>query len=429
VTHSNTPNATVPRWQPATLGIMAILCIWALSPEIRRLVDWRAGFSLVSIFSVLPLLALLAPLVALIYGGGLARVDRRLAAIAWIWFGGFTSALAVAVVSGTEISAALYSYATFCLPAVFGLWVASLETERSLLFERVARFLLMLAAPLALYAIAQLAYPPPWDVAWMLQARLPSMGPPLPFQFRPFSTLNGPAVFADFLVAVILLNLPRLRNASPVLLLQVGLCGGALALTMVRSGWLGLTVGVACFLALGSNRLANLTALAFAALAFYGVTNALPNFIGASNVGGGLGARLSSLSQLDSDASYVDRERYLGEPLREAAATPQGSGLGIIGNATKLGSTGAAEYLDNGYIARLTEMGWFGTACYLVAGLGALVYVLSQRGAVPAAVIGAAAAIQVDLMTLDLSGDSRSSLGGMVFWLSLALVSRRVSLP
>jgi hypothetical protein len=394
-------------------------------PEARRVVDWRTGFAVVSFVSVVPLVALLVPLGALVVGGGLARIDRRLLAIAWIWFGGFTSALAVALVSGNETSAALYSYATFCLPAVFGLWVASLDTERNALFETVAKFLLALATPLALYAMFQLAYPPAWDVAWMRQARIGSIGLPMPFQFRPFSTLNGPAVFADFLVATILLNLPRLRNASPVLLLQVSLCGAALALTMIRSGWLALTVGIACFLALGSNRLANFTTFVLVLILFTGLTSALPSVIGASNFDGGLGARLSTFTKLDSDVSYVERERYYGEPLAEAARTPQGSGLGIIGTAAKLGDKGLTRDYDNGYIARLTEMGWFGFGCYILATFGAFAYVLRCRRDLSAGVVAAVAAVQLALIASDVSSDHHSALGGVLFWLSLALVSRR----
>jgi hypothetical protein len=423
MTHSNTPAFNSAQTRPATLGILAILALWALMPEARRLVDWRAGFAAVSVLSVVPLLALLAPLVALIFGSGLARIDRRLLAIAWVWFGGFTSALAVALASGNETSAALYSYASFCLPAGFGLWVASLDIERSALFEIVTRFLLALATPLALYAMFQLAYPPAWDVAWMRQVRLGSIGLPLPFVFRPFSTLNAPAVFADFLVATILLNLPRLRNASALTLLQVALCGAALALSMMRSGWVALAVGIICFLGLSANRLANLTTFSLVLVFFTALTT------GASSFGGGLGARLSTFTKLDSDVSYVERAHYYGEPLFEAAGTPQGAGLGVVGTAAKLGPTGSAYAFDNGYIARLTEMGWFGSACYLLVTFGALAFVLSRRTTAGSGVVAAVAAIQLALIAADVSWDSHSALCGVVFWLSLGLVSRREPEP
>jgi hypothetical protein len=74
-------------------------------------------------------------------------------------------------------------------------------------------------------------------------------------------------------------------------------------------------------------------------------------------------------------------------------------------------------------------MGYFGTACYLIALITALVmaYVrwrafkraeLHDEAMLAAAVV----AIQVALIVLDLSDDHHTGYAGMFFWLSLALI-------
>jgi hypothetical protein len=425
MTHSNTPELGAGRTRPAVLGILAVLTLWALVPEVRRLIDWRSGFAAVSIVSVVPLAALLVPLVPLVYSGALKRVDSRLLALAWVWFGGFTAAFVVALLAGTDIAAAAYAYAEFCLPAAFGVWVASLDIDRAVLARTIARFLLVLAMPLSFYAMAQLAQPPAWDVAWMRNANLVSIGIPLPFQFRVFSTLNSPGLFADFLVITILFNLPLLRKPRPLQLLAVAICAAGLALTMVRSDWLALVLGIGAYLALSPNRLATFTRFGVSLLAILALGSALPAIVDASSFAEPLGSRLSTFASLGSDTSYLDRSNYLGAPLSDALHTPQGSGLGVLGTAAKLTDRGTTKDFDNGYIARLTEMGWFGTACYLLATLGAFAFVVGRRSAGLAGVVPAVAAVQLALIGLDFSSDHHSALSGVFFWLSLALVTRR----
>jgi len=74
-------------------------------------------------------------------------------------------------------------------------------------------------------------------------------------------------------------------------------------------------------------------------------------------------------------------------------------------------------------------MGWFGSACYLLVTFGALAFVLSRRTTAGSGVVAAVAAIQLALIAADVSWDSHSALCGVVFWLSLGLVSRREPEP
>ena len=414
----------------AWLGVPIVLALWALVPEMRRLIDWKIGFNSVSLVSVVPLLALVPPAAALVYGGKLRALRPALAWCGWLWLGGFSFALAVGLMAGNG-AAALYTYAEFVLPMAFGLWVATLDLPWRLLHARVARFLLALSTPLCLYAAYQFVKPPVWDVLWMLHANITAIGVPLPYQFRPFSTLNSPGPFADLLVAAIVLNLPRLDGAKPLRLAQVALCLATLMLTMVRSDWIALVVAVLCYVVLTPNRARNLALLSVACAACAVLAFNASALLGDAAAGNGLQARLQTFTDLSSDRSYNERQSYFGDVLTTAFEQPTGTGLGITGTAAKLGSLQRTLDFDNGYVARFTEMGYFGTACYLAVMLGALGFAAREwshaargRDAPRAALAAAVLAFGLALAFLDISSDHHDALDGVLFWLVLALLAR-----
>jgi putative inorganic carbon (HCO3(-)) transporter len=430
------PFAGVTAWLGARpwSGIYAVALAWVLMPAIRRLFDWRAGgFTSLSVLSLVPLLALIPALVALTYGGRLQYVDRRLLICAWVWTGGFTYSLIVAFANGVNPAGAVYAYLQFMLPMAFGLWVASLKTPRAELYDRTAGFLLALSMPICLYAAYQFIAPPPWDVSWMRAVNVLSIGHPFPYQLRPFSTLNGPGILADFLDVTIALNLPRLLTArSPLRLLQFSLCVGTLALTMVRTGWLGFAVAILTYILLTPNRTRNLMAFAGVAAVCSLLILNFPTLLGDAKAGSDVANRFASLTQLDNDYSFMDRQRYFGGLLDEALQEPLGTGLGVVGTAAKLGDAGQAKDFDNGFIARLTEMGYFGAACYLVAvaAIFALAmarwrtYRLGGASAAPAIAVSVVS-IQAMLFAMDLSADHHNALAGIAFWLSAAFLAER----
>jgi hypothetical protein len=417
-------------WMPISLVLLA----WAVMPGVRRLFDWRAGgFASVSILSIVPLIALVPAVVALTYGGQLRRVDRRLAICAWIWSGGFVFSCVIAVANGGSPAAACYAFALFMLPMAFGLWVTTLDMSTSALYERIAGTLLWLSTPLCLYAVLQFVAPPPWDVSWMLHANVTSIGQPYPYQLRPFSTLNGPGIFADFLDITMAFNLPRLiAGHSPLRYAQFALCLAALALTMVRTGWLGLIAMIITYILLTPHRARNLVTVGVVVgIGALLVVNA-SSLLGSAQAGNSITARFGSLSNLNDDYSFIDRQRYFAGMLADAAAQPLGQGLGVVGTAAKLGGGGEVKDFDNGFIARFTEMGYFGMVCYLLT-LGVML-ALSLRawrrytalGEKRMATIAAAiVSVQVMLLVLDISSDHHNALAGIAFWLSAALLCMR----
>ena len=408
-----------------------VIFVWALAPGVRRVVDWRTSFSSISLISVLPLVSLALPAYLLVTSGRGKSLDRRLIYASWIWFGGFLYAYAVGVAAGNYVSAT-YTLAGFTLPLLFALWLAASDEGFDVVYRRIAQTLLGVATALGIYAFYQFAAPPPWDLAWMQRTALVSIGIPAPFAFRPFSTLNAPGPFADFLTAAILFNLPRMRDANFARFAQLAVCLAALGITLVRADWLALLAGVAFYVALSPGKARNLAVVAVLAIAVGLFVANAPSLLGSSRAGIDLQQRLDTLGDVQTDSSYRDRERYFGDALTTAVDQPTGEGLGVIGTAAKLGSSGATVDFDNGFIARFTEMGYFGTACYLTTlvltfGLALTRWRAYSRAGLneDARAAAACVGVQVAFFLLDVSSDHHAQLGGLFYWLSLAMMYGR----
>jgi len=416
------------------LPIVFVLVLWAIMPEVRRLIDWRIGFNYIAVASIVPLLALV-PFAVLVLYRDYTKLPRPIVLCAWLWVGGFGYAFAVGVTAGNGL-AAIYAGLNFLLPMFFGLWVATLDVVPEELCERVASIALWIAAPIALYAVFQYVALPDWDAAWMRNTGLVSIGNPAPFQFRPFSTLNSPGPLGDFLVAVLLLNLPRFRRFSALQLAQIVLLVGTLVLTMVRSSWLAAIVGVFTYLLMSPNRAKNLAIVSLVGIVCAMLVLNVAGLLGSDQAGSDLAQRFQTLGNLQSDSSYNVRQEYFGYKLQTALSQPTGAGLGLLGTAAKLGSTAQVVDFDNGYIARLTEMGYFGTLCYVATLIAALVLswrywdAARRRGNAHEAAFGAAVfALQLTLAATDISSDHHNQFSGIFFWLSLALVCSRRERP
>jgi len=409
---------------PCTYLVIVVL-LFTVLPVLHRLVDWRVGYSDQSMISTLPLLALLPAAAIVLYTGRIGRLPKPLLVCLWLWFGGFAFALGVGALAGNAV-ASVYSFVQFILPALFAIWLATSGIPPETLYARLANFLLWLSVPLALYAALQFVAIPPWDAQWMHDAGMTFIGIPEPYQLRPFSTTNGPPQFADFLVAVIVLNLPRLRRPTPILVVQLALCVGTLALTMVRADWITLAVGVLCYIALSPQRLRNFTLIAvIAGVGAVLIVNA-SSLLGSSAAGAALQSRFSTFNDLGNDYSVNERQSYFGDTLNEALEQPIGQGLGVTGSAARLSQGGADRPYDDGYIARFVEMGFFGMACYLgtvLLGIGIAFkrwIVFTRAGAnEDASVVAALVSMQLMLLVLDASIDHHTNFTGLLFWLTL----------
>jgi putative inorganic carbon (HCO3(-)) transporter len=407
-------------WERSYVPIL--LCLWVLIPEARRLVDWQIGYNALPVIILVPIVALL-PLLGLCLDRNRAPISHALRFAACLWAVAFAYSFLVGWLSGS-LFGAMYEATLFGLPLLVALWLGAFDQQAALqIFERFSGTALWLGAATSAYAIYQFVAPPPWDVLWVINSGLVSIGKPEPFSLRVFGTMNAPAVFADFLVLTILLNLHRLRIRKVWLFLPVLLCSAGLALTLVRTAWLELALGFLVYLIFSPRRATPIVAAGLTAAVTLCLAWNLSLVTGNAASNTLLVDRIMTLNDVNSDVSASARLQESTGALRASLAEPLGQGLGTIGTATKLSAAGATTVLDNGYLMRFFEMGVFGMACYLLSLLSALCFTLTKLresysvgGEAATNLLVTSLAIQVGLLGAELSGDHHSAFMAIVFW-------------
>jgi putative inorganic carbon (HCO3(-)) transporter len=347
---------------------LAVLVIWVTNSELRRLYDWKFGFSQVEVLAMLPLLCLIPHIYSLTIGGGWKRLPRLPLIAAWIWVGGFTYALVIAFLSGNALPGS-YAFITFVFPIAIGLWIAADGTAFPVAYGRVTRLLFALTTIISVYGIIQYVAPPIWDLVWLqniVDSGTTTFGHPAPFQVRVFSMLNSPGTFAVFMAMMTVLVLPELSLRKPLLLLQMPLWFIAFGLSLVRTGWIMFAIGVAVYLIFAPRRGALLASFGLTAALVAGLVAILPAATGNDQVVTSLNARFATLTDLEEDESGRERQDLYGQGLLYIASAPLGQGLGVIGVSTKLGDAGSSTSFDSGFLGRLLEMGIPGAAMYFL---------------------------------------------------------------
>ena len=222
------------------LYIWLLIVLWAFVPGLRRVVDWLVGYGSLPVINLVPMIAMLPLFVPV-----LRRRDygRDMATVLGLWLTAFGYALFVAIVSGGLFSS-LYDFALFCVPVFGGLWIVNSTLDREAIFETLTNACLTIATIVSIYGLFQYVSPPAWDVNWVINSGLLTIGEPVPYSLRIFSTLNHPSTLAIFLVFTIITSLHRFSLRRWWLIVPLLVCSLALALTLVRAAWLSFALGL-----------------------------------------------------------------------------------------------------------------------------------------------------------------------------------------
>jgi hypothetical protein len=413
--------------KPWVIYACCVMALWIFMPEIRRLADWRIGGSVGTMLAVLPLASMMpclvikrkwmADLVSLVFLSMLAAL---------------TYACVVGILSGNGIEPVLYTFADFLLPMAFGLWISDRARTDTEGFAAVARISLGLIAISSVYGIFAYVTMPVWDANWLTTSNLVSFGIAAPFESRVWGTMNGPGVFATFVVFVLALNFaPVVKrtwlDASAVIITVI-----ALALSLNRSAWVALAFAVIVYVVFSPLRVQMMRVLAVLSVVVVLVGGALLSNLGEGNAAvNSLVQRVQTLGDIGSDDSALDRSDQIAEAFDTGVHAPIGLGLGVYGTAAQLNSSsGDSTILDSGYLARFVELGWFGTLAMsvafgiaLVAGIGCVIFG-KRVGLLEASLLCSLFAMQVAMMWFLVSGDLTRAGSGTLFWIaSFMLVS------
>lgn len=424
-------NRTDTRSSVLSVFCVALLILWVVVPEVRRLIDWRFGFHASQALALAPLFAMGVFAFATTFRGRL-DVSHKMLVLAWIWIGAFTYAFAVGLLVGRGTSA-VYDFLQFFAPMFIALWLATGSEQPSLAFRRFSTVLLAIAVGVSAYGMFQFVALPPWDAYWMQQVmsvtHMGSIGKPRPFEVRIFSVLNSPEPCGAFLAVAIALNLYRLTEKRLLPLAGLLLCVITLALTLVRSAWIGLIVAIAVYAIFSSRPGRAVSVVLACAIVVTGFFAFLSPWITEQAGQDIIGQRVQTFTNLANDSSAQERTTSTEELVNAAIAYPIGEGLGMVGTAAQLTSfTQSINSVDGGLQARLVEMGFAGFIGYVAAVLLAFAFVLQRwlearrsGDRTEGEIMSALLAVQAALIVLDFSADSHVNLAGALFWLTVGI--------
>ncbi|OAB46225.1 O-antigen ligase family protein [Paenibacillus glacialis] len=318
-----------------------VILIWALSPEIRRVVDWLFHtYSEVSIISVIPYCVSLILLVPILRNKSL--LNRRIKFIAIIM--GVTLTYGFCIGFLKYGMASVFDFLNYAVPFLVLIYVNVCGLNIDVRNRWLKNFS-YLGVFVAAYGIYQYLVLPQWDEFWMINADMNSIGTPEPLNFRLFSTINSPGptgLFLAFSLAIMIVQ-KKWRAFGLVGMMIVAF---ALLLTLVRSGWIAFIVLILAYLIRSQlkNKIMLIALLAVIGLAYQFILPMLP---GASSIT----SRIETLNSLEGDHSFNERLSFSTNILSDIIRNPIGKGLGSTGLGTKI-SNNSSDFVtfDNGYL-------------------------------------------------------------------------------
>jgi len=397
------------------------LGMWFFNPMLRRMVDMHLGYTDVNVMSLAPLLVSGIAIVAVLRY--LPALIRRSRAPFFLMGAALLYGLGLGLFT-IGVQAAMYTFATWVIPLLFGMSIVLRWREYPELRDDVLLVMPWMVLATGLYGVFQWIHPFSWDVAWMLASRMSSIGLPLPYQVRVFSTLNAPGPFGACIGAGLLALLAR-RSRLALLAGPVGAV--AFLLSLNRTAWIACVlaaIAYACSLR-GRARVRLAIAGGTLVLAVAGLLIIVP-LAPEGKATDTITMRFNTLTDLSNDRSLNAREANFPFFVDAIIRKPLGHGLGSTGTGTALGSQAREEGVhdfDNGILETFYSLGWFAGTCWWLG-----VLLLFARNILPASPPGdqfasAARAVALFCIAAAPSTNPFVTVSGTLLWLFLGLSS------
>lgn len=227
-------------WQqgPAT-HVQATLFLFVFAPFLRRIVDLAAGYETAGIMLVGPLAAMVPPCLYII-----AAVDnkdaRRHMGPLLVVFVTVVYAAVLTIAQGGWLDLARDGI-KWLIPLFYGAVLMNGADADEVLDALADAFCIILPI-VGIYGIVQYVDPQAWDRYWMENAPILSIGDPVPYGVRVFSTMNSPATFATYTsIGLLLLWFRRRAWLIQILSIPAAL---ALFLSLYRTAWISMAAAM-----------------------------------------------------------------------------------------------------------------------------------------------------------------------------------------
>jgi uncharacterized membrane protein YhaH (DUF805 family) len=409
------------------------LAAFVFAPEMHRI---AGGVDSSKVLLAIPTL-MLVPIGFFVFKRRAAMPRTGFLTVSTVWSGAFLYAFIIGIVSNWLVPG-VYALGLFVLPVLVGAWIVVSPGNLLDAFRRFSDALFLYGTLAGLYGIFQFVTAPPWDTAWMQSVDAGSFGTPAPYEIRVFSVMNGPGIYAVFTACSLILSLPKIRLSRPWFVLAAFIMIVGLLLSLVRSAWLAVAIGVAVFALISPYRTRAIASLLTVAGIFAIIAAAFFTFVPNESVENLIVNRIGTLADIGEDNSTVGREQTSRAALGSGLANPFGHGLGTTGQAAALATTSASELsdipdgaIDNGFVSRFVEMGIPGLVTFLISIFLALMFTYRRlrdyrrRGCLEeAAILAAAFATQLAIFLITASGDVYAGIGSLLFFIAFGLATK-----
>ena len=380
---------------------------WTLTPFIRRVIDYRAGFDAMNIILATPNLVALLMLKDILQSRDLFRHRETMVGLMLLLPALY--GLAINLVQG-QIFSGLVGAADWIAPLLYVFYLIQHAADVGDAEPHLRGFITLNSLVVAGYGLYQFWSPPMWDVNWALSTGEFSPGELAAEHFTVFSTLNAPGVLAEWLGALILLSMYFRTRLTLILLPALSLL---LLLSHNRSVTGGVLLSLSVASLLGGGRMVNNLGRMLAALiVLLIVVGNLDSTIGDSLV-----ERFSTISALSTDDSALTRLSIWSNAPAVIDAHPLGLGIGALGRGAVVSGNADLVSIDAGPLAIYLSLGWVAGTIYLLGMLAFLVQALrtGRRLRSSAAITFAAASLcsMMELPFVNVSG-----FAGAILWLS-----------
>lgn len=368
--------------------------VFFLTPFVRRVADFRSGFTDPSPMLLAPLLVATIAIITFYRNLPKAREQGSLP-FALSAIGVFYGFL-VGLINGSPVPA-IVSLMTWVSPILFGFHLFVNWRDYPSYRENIQRTFLWGVLVTASYGVYQYLVAPEWDRFWLIQTKLyTSMGKPEPLGLRAWSTMNAPLQFSVVMLAGIILLLIG-QGTLRIPGLAVGIL--SLLLTSVRTAWGGFIISLITLIGSlkGGFQIRLIAFILMLALCIVPLSTVEPF----SQV---IQSRVNSFSNVKDDQSAKDRADLYGRTLNLALSEVIGKGNGTL------------QPIDSGIIELLLTLGWMGAIPY-IGGLLLSFYSLFQSSKSKSDPFASASrAIVVGFLPMLAGSNVIVGISGMVFW-------------
>ena len=389
--------------------------MWFLTPFVTRLVDYKSGwdptrFMLVSqyLVTLLTLHTFFKELPRSIRQGSLPFVLAFLGV-----FYGFL----VGMIKTSPMTAArgLLDWLT---PIVFGFYLFISWRDYPLYRRNIERTFVWGVLVTGIYGIVQFLIAPDWDLFWLANAKLTSMGDPEPLKLRVWSTMASPAPYAAMMLAGLLL----LFTNKQVMRIPASAVGYlAFLLTTVRTLWGGWLIGVITLITALKPRLQMRLFMTILIMALCVVP-----LTQIKEFSEPIANRFETFSNLEDDDSAKVRQKIYENGLHSALTNGLGNG---VGNTFIVNKKGILEpiVIDSGILDMFFTLGWFGGVFYLAGIIILLVKVFQSPECRFDPFMAAARSIGLGMLSTLAGNSGMLGMPGMILWgfLGIALAGHK----